>query len=296
MKKIISYIQKIITKIFHIINYQIKIINIKILSHFGKKSGLGNNKKDKIIVSLTSIPSRFEKLYLCLETIMRQTIKPDKIVLYLGQNAKEIELPKKLEKMKKRGLTIKYVEDKNLKPHTKYFYAMQEYPDAIIITFDDDILYDKNIIKILYNSYLKYPNAISCMRAHKITFGKDNMISQYNNWEYEYNDKDALIPNNFLLATGVGGVLYPSHCMPQETFNIKNINKFSLNADDLWLKVMQLNGKIKVVKATKKNYYLYIIKDTQNIALCKSNVEQCENDVCMNKLIEYYNIKKEDFE
>ncbi len=298
MKTIYRFIRRIYYSVIdNFINY-FKIIKFKLIDSNKKQVEITDNKlKDnrKIIVSLTSIPSRFNKLHLCLETIMEQTMKPDKIILYLGLNAKNIELPKELIKMKKRGLEIEYREDKYLKPHTKYFYAMQEYPNDIIITFDDDILYDKNIIKNLYKSYLKYPNAVSCIRAHKITFTDKNEIEKYNNWKMEYKEKDSLIPNHYLCATGVGGVLYPPHCFGKETFNIENIKKLSLNQDDLWLKVMQIIGKTKVVKATKKNYHLYVIKDTQNIALCKANVKQCANDEIMKNLIEYYNIEYEDF-
>lgn len=298
MKKVIHYILKICARIFDGLIYEKNIIKLKILRFFDKKSGLNNDnneKQPKIIVSLTSIPSRLDKLYLCLETIMRQTMKPDKIILYLGLNTKEMKLPKKLDDMQKRGLIIKYVEDIKLKPHTKYFYSMQDYPNDIIITVDDDILYDKNVIKQLYNSYLKYPEVVSCMRAHKITFDKDNKIDKYNNWKYEYNGRDALIPNHFLLATGVGAVLYPPHCMPQETFNVENINKLSLNADDIWLKFIEVKNNIKVVRATDKKYHLVVIKSTQKVALMKRNVQQGENDVFLNNLIDFYKIDKSYF-
>ena len=37
---------------------------------------------------------------------------------------------------------------------------MQKYPYDIIITIDDDIIYEKNTVELLYKSYLKYPNEI----------------------------------------------------------------------------------------------------------------------------------------
>ena len=122
--------------------YYLRSIKYKFLSLFNNKKGIniGEERENKIIVSVTSIPSRFTSLYLCLETIMRQSLKPDKIILYLGNNTKNMELPQNLKKLKKRGLTIEYRDDKELKPHTKYFYAMQEHPNDIIITFDDYII------------------------------------------------------------------------------------------------------------------------------------------------------------
>ena len=296
-----SIIKKIFIKvrliIFDNFIYYLRSIKYKFLSLFNNKKGIniGEERENKIIVSITSIPSRFTSLYLCLETIMRQSLKPDKIILYLGNNTKNMELPQNLKKMKKRGLTIEYRDDKELKPHTKYFYAMQEHPNDIIITFDDDILYNKNVIKMLYESYLKFPNEVSAIRVHKITFNQDK-INKYKNWIMEYKGKDTLIPSHYLCATGVGGVLYPPHIMPKETFNKENIKNLSLSADDLWLKVMQIKYKIKVVKALEKNYYLFVIKNSQSIALNKTNVDKCENDRVLSNLLNYYEIDKKDFD
>lgn len=297
-----KFLKKVLKKIYYLLIdnlvYYYKLIKFKLIDSKKNISGIQDNHLPdgkKIIVSLTSIPSRYSKLYLTLETIMEQTLKPDKIVLYLGENNKNIELPKELKKMTERGLTIKYVEDKKLKPHTKYFYSMQEYPNDIIITVDDDILYDKRVIENLYNSYQKHQDCISAMRVHKITFNEKKEIKSNLEWEWEYNKQDALIPNHYLDATGVGGVLYPPSIMPKETFNVEIIDKLALNADDMWLKFTEIKNNIKVVKATKKNYRLFNVKGTQEIALNFLNVHQGLNDEIIKKLVDYYNITYKDF-
>ncbi|MBP3461182.1 MAG: glycosyltransferase family 2 protein [Bacilli bacterium] len=279
------YYESIKNKLLNILNpLKYKIIPIK--------NGLNQTqRKTKIIVSLTSIPSRFSKLPLCIEGLLRQSMKPDEIILYLGIENKNIELPKQLIEQTKKGLTIEYRED--LKPHTKYYYAIQEHKNDIVITVDDDIYYDKDLIKILYNSYLKYPKAISCMRPHKITFNKD--INPYNLWKMEYSEEDSVIPSHYLFATGVGGVLYPPNILPKETFDIENIKKYSFKQDDLWLKFIELKNDIKVVKASKKKYHLYTIKDTQKISLRQDNVSKNQNDIYINKLYKYFKINKNNF-
>lgn len=42
---------------------------------------------------------------------------------------------------------------------------MQEYPNNIVITIDDDLLYEKDMIKLLMRSYEKYPNVVSAKRV-----------------------------------------------------------------------------------------------------------------------------------
>ena len=83
--------------------------------------------------------------------------------------------------------------------------------------------------------------------------------------------------------------------MPKETFNVEIIDKLALNADDMWLKFTEIKNNIKVVKATKKNYRLFNVKGTQEIALNFLNVHQGLNDEIIKKLVDYYNITYKDF-
>lgn len=266
----------------------------KLLFMFKKKNVLKDD--NDIVISMTSIPSRFKYLYLDLETLFHQTLKPSKIVLYLGTNVEPNMIPKRILAMKKRGLEIKFRDDKLLKPHTKYFYALNEYKDKLVITCDDDIFYNKNLVKILYNSYLKYPNAISCIRPHKITFDKNGNINNYKLWLGEYNEDDSLVPNNYLCATGVGGVLYPKALLPKETFDINLISTLAINQDDLWLKFIEVKYNIKVVRATKDNIKPHVINGTQEVSLSEDNVFNNRNDSVLKDLNDHFKFTKKDFD
>ena len=268
------------------------IVSCKLTTHymksFSKKESLPLPKQDrdkKIIVSLTTIPSRIKAVSVVVEIMLRQTVKPDKIVLYLGQEfIKDIELPKELIYLTKKGLDIRYRED--LKPHTKYYYAMQEFSNDIIITVDDDILYPKTLIESLMKSYHKYPKAISCMRAHKITYNSDGTIKPYNQWYGRV--KGNMKPSHNLLATGVGGVLYPPHSFTKDAFNVEKIKELSFKADDIWLKVMEWINDVKVVKANRGKGVTLIVKDTQEVNLVDDNLNNNRNDVYMNNLLKEY--------
>lgn len=251
------------------------------------------DRKNEIIISLTSIPSRFSTLHLCIERLLNQTLKPDKIILYLGNNTKNIKLTKQLKEQMKRGLTVKYCDDTKLRPHTKYFYAMQEYHNDIIITVDDDIIYSKKLVEKLMESYKKFPDAVSYVRGHKMTT-EDGKIKPYQSWIWEYREKDAMIPNNKIFPTGVGGILYPPDCFDEETFDIEKIKELCINNDDIWLKAMELRNNINVVRVDKKRNRLYAIKQTQKIALSKNNVIANKNDDYLASVFKYYNIKIEE--
>lgn len=80
--------------------------NYRIIAQTPPQQFIGANAK--IIVSLTSFPKRIPTLYLVIESILRQTVKPDKLILHLTKSqVKDIELlPKRLLELRKRGLEI----------------------------------------------------------------------------------------------------------------------------------------------------------------------------------------------
>ncbi len=194
-------------------------------------------------------------------------------------------MPKDLLKLRRYGLTIRWCED--LKSHKKYYYAMKEYPDDIIITFDDDLYYHPDTIKLLYESYMKHPNAVSALRTHLITFDKEGKIELYKNWKREQSELIG-IPSMRLFATGVGGILYPPHCMHKELFNKKVMLDTCEYADDVWLKVMQIMNGTPTVQAAA-NIELSYVEGTQKEALYKYNLNNGGNDIQIRKVLEKYN-------
>ena len=59
--------------------------------------------------------------------------------------------------------------------HKKYFYTIQKYKDLPIITVDDDSIYSKDLVQLLYDNYKKYPHCISGMKTHKVSVISGNM-------------------------------------------------------------------------------------------------------------------------
>lgn len=108
----------------------------------------------KIIVSLTSFPERINQVRKVLDSILNNTLKPDLIVLVLSiDEFPNKEIPKELTDLENEGkLKIKWVEG-NEYPYKKLMYTLKDYPDDLIITVDDDVIYAPNIIQTLVNEY-----------------------------------------------------------------------------------------------------------------------------------------------
>ena len=248
------------------------------------------DRSHHIVVSLTSFPARFDTLHFAVKSVLNQNMKPDVIFLCLTKEEvkDESDLPQPVLELKKYGLQI-YFADDNLKPHNKYYYAIKLYPESLVITVDDDNMYDSGLIADLYHSFIKYPSAVSARRVHKIAKDKENNTLPYNKWHYEY--KKETTPSPDLLATGVGGVLYPPGILPPETFNAEKIRELCLNADDIWLKFMELKNNIPVVWVKGRRIHPLTIRRAQKITLQKNNYHGNLNDKYITGLQNYYGIK-----
>ena len=244
-------------------------------------------RQRKIIASLTSYPARINVVPYVIASLLNQTMKPDKIILWLGnQHFPDEKLPPIFDELKLCGVDVNFRED--LRAHTKYFHAVREYPEDIVITFDDDIVYQPHIIETLYKSYLEHPECVSAMRTHKITFLPDGNIAPYASWKWEYSGAKGQ-ESHIWLATGVGGVLYPPKCLPAETFNTEAVKKLCLRADDVWLKFMELMNGTKVVPASDNGRLQgFGVPVSQKLALFVDNVSNGGNDTQVSAVLEAY--------
>ena len=65
-----------------------------------------------VIASLTSYPARINTVYYAIKSIMLQTYKPDKIILWLAESQFENQLlPENIIELEDKGLEIRYCPD-----------------------------------------------------------------------------------------------------------------------------------------------------------------------------------------
>ena len=243
-----SFILRLFRYRFHVLPF----INLFIYLQIGALKDYkgvvdGEKRKCPIIVSLTSYGERFSDLPITLYSLLNQSLKPDRVILWLDSYYQDLSyLPYEVTQFIKNGLEIRFVKD--IGPYTKSMYSFKEFKDSIIVTADDDIYYPKNWLKNLYLSYISNPEDIHVHRSHKVFLTNDFKISPYENWQKHVKEEKASY-DNFL--TGVGGVLYPPMCFSNEVTREDIFLKCAPIADDIWLWVMALvhNRKIRVVKS-----------------------------------------------
>jgi len=204
-----------------------------------------NGRETEIIVSLTSFPERMAIIHRCLLSILSQDFKPDRLILWLSIEEfplMEKDLPKKVISLKKKGLEIMFCN--NIKSYKKLIPSLKKFPDAIIVTADDDIFYSKTWLRSLYFSYKKNPKAIHCHRANKIII-KNNKLEKYVTWPSVNNFGNEFASFNNLL-NGCGGVLYPPRCFYRDIFKEEIFTEICKSGDDIWFWGMAVLNNVKI--------------------------------------------------
>ena len=216
---------------------------------------------------MTSYPGRIKYVHESIQTILDQTLKPNKIILWLAKSdfpETYKNLPSKLLILKKKGLTINFY-NKNLKQYLKLIPTLKKYTNDIIITVDDDILYGKDMVYKLYRNYLKYPKDIQANRITKFEYKNDKFITIVGGALYY---KDSSFLNKI---TGVGGVLYPPNCFYKDILNENLFMNLSPTNDDIWFWFQSILNGIRVRVIENPDFKLHYVSGTQTIGLYTIN-------------------------
>ena len=286
LRRILSVTTKINQALFQIRKMQ---IDSHLLSY--TESGITEKKycDHDIIVSLTSYGERVKTAYLTIESIMEQTLKPNRIILWLDDSWEHRTLPNSLQRLKNRGLEIYYCKD--IRSYKKLVPSLKKFPNDAIITIDDDLIYDINLLENLIVPYLDKPNRIYCCRAHQIVLGKDGKPVQYNKWNIGLSEPQT---GWWVFPTGVGGCLYPPHSLDEEVLNENVFMDICPYADDVWFKAMALKkGTLatRVETINKNGDEFYLNQSVQEKSLFALNVRgKALNDVQIKKVFDRYDI------
>ncbi|WNX83430.1 ATP-grasp fold amidoligase family protein [Agathobaculum sp. NTUH-O15-33] len=254
------------------------------------KSRFDRSYFPKVVVSLTSYPKRIGTVHQTIQTLMQQTILPDKIVLWLAQSQFPNlmnDLPLELTNLISEIIEVKWTKD--LKAYKKLIPSLKEYPEDIIITVDDDLLFDKHLIEFLLRGFRSKPNCIQCHRITSIYYNNANDIQI---------TPDAIkvypVPTYLHKLSGGAGCLYPPHCLHSDVLREDLFCKLTPTNDDIWFWIMGMLNGYKINVVDKNISRLSYIAGTQEEALWKIN-DRGEKlfYIQLNNILNYYPILKD---
>lgn len=244
----------------------------------------------EVIVSLTTFGERINNVHLPIESIMQGSIRPNHIILWLAEDEfKNKRLPKTLLLQQERGLEIAYCND--LKSYKKLIPSLKEFPYASVITIDDDVTYEFDLVERLVAAHIVQPNAICACRMHRIKLEANSAKPlSYLLWDHCVCDN---IDSKLNFPTGVGGVLYPPHCFNDEVFNESVFMNVCPKADDIWFYIMALlnNATNKWVKTNSLVGYNNIVSYyPDSLFYYNNSTNNCGNDIQLQNVLKRYNI------
>ena len=244
--------------------------------------GVNYKKRDiPIVVSVTTHDERLRTVYLALKSLMCQTMKPDEIVLYLAKGSGDGELVNE-EELSKCGVQIvRGLED--LKCHKKYYYALRDRKERIIISADDDKLYDNCFIENLYRKHCDYPEAVICNYGDRIKYEADKVCT-YITWN---DDRASIEPETQICIKSHAGVLYPLGEYRERLLDKDVFLRLSELNDDLWVTACLQEEGVKVFSLGDDRSK--IIDGTQETALGQNSEETIRrNDNYVAALSNYF--------
>ncbi|EBA03194.1 hypothetical protein RB2150_17619 [Rhodobacterales bacterium HTCC2150] len=191
--------------------------------------------KNKIVVCLTTIPSRVKYLERTLKSIQNQSLKPSSIELniphkYRRSDIGQIELASIPE-----AFDIYRCED--FGPATKLIPTLERYrsSDTLIIYCDDDRIYHKDWIKRLISTHQANPGCCIFESGADLSY---HWHQANKNWLYRLKRLASLglwKPKNKMhdadIVEGYGGVLVTSQMFDSSVRQIPDCFTF---VDDIW--------------------------------------------------------------
>lgn len=177
-----------------------------------------------LIVSLTSYPARFGTLLPTLRALTRQSVRPDRMILWLDPGD-EAALPAEVRLLD--GLEVRTCPE--WRSYKKLVPTLLETPDAYVVTADDDIYYPADWLEQL-EAAAAGGARVACHRAHRVIMAEGGPAA-YEEWNHNIDMPES---GPLVLPTGVSGVLYAPGVFHPDVTRAELFESLAPSADDIW--------------------------------------------------------------
>lgn len=189
-------------------------------------AGRAHGLPGPLIVSLTSYPARFGTLALTLKAILRQSVRPDEVILWLDEGDDAL-LPLAVRDLP--GLSIRICP--RWRSYKKIVPTLLANPDAYIVTADDDVYYPRDWLAGLVDAAAQN-TPIACHRAHRVALGSDGLPLSYRQWSRNIGKPER---SELVFLTGVMGVIYAPGVFHSDVVREDLFTRLAPKTDDVWL-------------------------------------------------------------
>jgi hypothetical protein len=184
----------------------------------------------RLIVSVTTSPARIARTWVALEHLLRQDVPFWKVVLVLAEDElPDKRIPRSIQRQVARGVEILWIA-RSVRSFNKMLPVRARYPEAIIVTMDDDIAYEPWRVGRLMEAARARPGTIIGHRGWEMGI-REGALTAYETWQ----PAGPHTPSDRCFLTGVGGVLYPPNVLPTELLlDAELAVRLTPTNDDIW--------------------------------------------------------------
>lgn len=183
---------------------------------------------------MTSFPAAIAYATRAVQSILDGSVLPDKVVLYLTfDQFRDTEIPQELLQLAERHPVFEIRNyDRDIRSYRKLIPALLDFPEAVIVTTDDDVIYHRHMLRDLLRWHEQLPAVVLAHRAKRIR--PDKPYRQWPKYRW-YHFLCRKIRAGFgNIQTGVGGVLYPPHALKPEMLDSELFTQIAPTTDDIW--------------------------------------------------------------
>lgn len=192
------------------------------------------NEKREIVVAMTTFPAAAHYAAQAVRSILRGDALPDRLVLYVTKAQFGPDgLPEELKRLEAEN-PIFEIRDYpvDIRSYRKLIPALRDFPEAVIVTVDDDVNYHRRMLAELLELHAREPQAVLAHRAKLIKPGRPYKKWRKYRW---YHFLAKRIHRGYAnLPTGVAGVLYPPHCLREDMLDPQLFTELAPTTDDVW--------------------------------------------------------------
>ncbi|WP_159405084.1 hypothetical protein [Gordonia sp. YY1] len=233
---------------------------------------------------MTTYPARVRECVRTLRTILMQSYAPYKVLLVLSREQFSGVVPVEFKEFHESQVEIIFDEG-DIRSYKKLLPALERYPECIIVTADDDVLYPRWWLPELVAEHMSAPTTILGHRGARITVD-EGRIARYVDWPRATRNT----PSTVTFLTGMGGILYPPNSLDDHVLDRKLAASLCPDADDIWFKVCALLAGTDVRKVSDGAGEFHVQGKAQLTALHRNNVGRHENDRHLKKVFEHFKL------
>ncbi len=193
-----------------------------------------NRQQQQVIISLTSFPAAIPYAIGAIKSVLSGSVLPDKVVLYVTLSQfSSGHLPEELTRLAEENPRFEIRDyPVDIRSYRKLIPALADFPDAVIVTIDDDVAYSPNMLRDLLRVHEHYPLDVIAHRAKRIL--PDRPYRKWPKYRWYTFLTEKWHPSFANIQTGVGGVLYPSGALKADMLDPELFTALAPTTDDIW--------------------------------------------------------------